>query len=368
MGNNELSLLGADIARSVAALMAKQEAMETTEDTFDIGDLVMFTADEVEGYGGIEAIDTEAGIYTVRLYARAGTEFEPTDKLYNVPFSDIMRSEDVDDDDIAEGDAVEYESEAGAVKGIVEAVGDSHITLEVYARHGAIYEPTGVAVSIPSEAVTKTEPFAKAEHAHRIMAKIKDLKMYEGDDPNIGMVEGMASAYGMVDFGGDTIAKGAYTQTIQHNGGSVPLLLDHSMLSSDVAGVAYLADEEMGLGMKAEMDLRDPKVKTVYDKIKFLADRGKKMGLSIGYRTVKADRSTDGTRVLKEIALHEISITPFPMDTHARITAVKARRAGYAAKAEAWGKTVTRRKAVEPLQDAYKALEAVLDRQLKSTT
>jgi hypothetical protein len=56
--------------------------------------------------------------------------------------------------------------------------------------------------------------------------------------------------------------------------------------------------------------------------------------------------------------------------TRKRVSAsgVKARRAGYAAKAEAWGKTVTRRKAVEPLQDAYKALEAVLDRQLKTTT
>jgi phage head maturation protease len=113
------------------------------------------------------------------------------------------------------------------------------------------------------------------------------------------------------------------------------------------------------------MDLTDPSVASVYGKIKMMADNGLKMGVSIGYQTVKSEPAENGVRRLKELALHEISITPFPMNTEATITAAKTRKAKYAAKADVWSKIVTRRKAVTQTQDATPALVAELKTILK---
>ena len=60
------------------------------------------------------------------------------------------------------------------------------------------------------------------------------------------------------------------------------------------------------------------------------------MGLSIGYDAVKSEPAADGTRRLKEIALHEVSVTPFPMNTEAQIMGAKASRMAAKAKQQAW--------------------------------
>jgi HK97 family phage prohead protease len=160
------------------------------------------------------------------------------------------------------------------------------------------------------------------------------------EDQKVGVIEGYASTYGNTDLGGDVVEKGAFKQTLKHKGGIVPLLLDHGYKTQDVAGLAILEDDEKGLYMKAEMPLDIPEIQNAYRKIKFMIDRGGKMGLSIGYDTVKAMPGDDGVRKLKELALHEVSITPFPMNTEAQIMAAKAR------KKSAVKSSVTRRKAV----------------------
>jgi HK97 family phage prohead protease len=125
------------------------------------------------------------------------------------------------------------------------------------------------------------------------------------------------------------------------------LLLDHGYKTTDIAGIAFLEDDEKGLYLKAEMPLDIPEVANAYKKTKFMIERGGKMGLSIGYDTVKALPGEDGTRRLKELALHEVSITPFPMNTEAQIMAAKARKSAVQPKP----KNVTRRKAVTHLQN-----------------
>lgn len=67
-----------------------------------------------------------------------------------------------------------------------------------------------------------------------------------------------------------------------------------------------------------------------------MIEHGEPLGLSIGYDTIKAENMPDGTRLLKEIALHEASLTPFPMDTHALTLSAKARKIGYQAKKKRW--------------------------------
>jgi HK97 family phage prohead protease len=269
---------------------------------YDLGDMVQFMMDDELCTGVVENIDEEADVYTVRKYAIAGDEVEPTDKLYNLSGDELMpmTEEDIEDDTL-EGEASMTEED------LPKSIG-------------------------------------------RIMAKMKEVKMevVEGEDEvKIGVIEGYASTYGNTDLGGDVVEKGAFTQTLKHKNNSVPLLLDHGYKTTDIAGIAYLQDDERGLYLKAEMPLDIPEVANAYKKTKFMIERGGKMGLSIGYDTIKALPGEDGTRRLKELALHEVSITPFPMNTEAQIMAAKARKSGEQPKP----KNVTRRKAVTLLQN-----------------
>jgi uncharacterized protein len=304
----------AEEAKSLDDILAKMEDMieedekeeemieETTEDqeeekSYDLGDMISFTSGEESGVGVIENIDEEAGVYTVRVYAVADDEYEPTDRLLNLAEADLAKMMEPEDE-------------------------------------------------------TTDEP----KSAGRIMAKMREVKMEIVEDETegkIGTIEGYASTYGNTDLGGDVVEKGAFTQTLKHKNNTVPLLLDHGYKTSDIAGIAYLSDDEKGLFLKAEMPLDIPEVANAYRKTKFMIERGGKMGLSIGYDTIKAMPAEDGTRRLKELALHEVSITPFPMNTEAQIMAAKARKTADVAPKP---KNVTRRKAVTLPQDDLQSL------------
>ena len=57
-------------------------------------------------------------------------------------------------------------------------------------------------------------------------------------------------------------------------------------------------------------------------------------GLSIGYKTVKADFDrAKGARLLKELDLGEISVVTFPMNPRATVSAVKSEEADARARA-----------------------------------
>lgn len=290
----------------------EEDEMPEKAKSYDLGDMVQFMMNEELCTGVVENIDEEADVYTVRKYAVAGEEYEPTDKIYNLSGIELMP---MTEEDIEDG------------------------TLE---GEASMDEP---------KEMHEEEDMPKG----RIMAKMREVKMEIVEDENegkIGMIEGYASTYGNTDLGGDVVEKGAFKQTLKHKNNTVPLLLDHGYKTSDIAGIAYLNDDEKGLYLKAEMPLDIPEVANAYKKTKFMIERGGKMGLSIGYDTVKAMPGEDGTRRLKELSLHEVSITPFPMNTEAQIMAAKARKNAVTAKP----KNVTRRKAVTLPQDDYQSL------------
>ena len=291
--------------------MQEEEEMPEEAKAYDLGDMVQFMYDDELCTGVVENIDEEADVYTVRKYAVAGDEYEPTDKLYNLSGEELMpvTEEDMEDDTL-EGEASMTEED------------------------------------LPKEMTEEELPKSNG----RIMAKMRQIKMeiVDGeDDIKVGVIEGYASTYGNTDLGGDVVEKGAFTQTLKHKNNSVPLLLDHGYKTTDIAGIAFLEDDEKGLYLKAEMPLDIPEVANAYKKTKFMIERGGKMGLSIGYDTIKSLPGEDGTRRLKELALHEVSITPFPMNTEAQIMAAKARKSAVQPKP----KNVTRRKAVTLLQN-----------------
>lgn len=252
-----------------------------------------------------------------------------------------------DPEDLSVGDFVRWESGGGEAQGKIEEirtegtlnVPDSDFTLnaseeepayliEVYERVEGGWRPSGVMVGHKAETLRKIEPLELAELKRRIMAKMRQMKAEEDmvGEEKIGRIEGFASVYGNTDLGGDVVEKGAFKQTLNHTA-VVPLLMDHNYTTSGVAGVAMLEDQDKGLYMMAEMPLDVPEVMAVYRKVKFMIEKGAKMGLSIGYDPVKTEPGMDGTRRLKELALHEVSITPFPMNTEAQIMAAKAKKA-----------------------------------------
>lgn len=138
-----------------------------------------------------------------------------------------------------------------------------------------------------------------------------------GDD---GTFEGIASVYNNVDLGGDRVKPGAFTKTLQDNGGRVPLLLDHRI----PIGIAHLSDTENGLKTQGKLNLGKRDAEETYSDLKFYQSEGTPYGMSIGYETIKSVRGEDGVRDLTEIKLYEVSATLFPMNQAARIQLVKS--------------------------------------------
>jgi len=368
--------------------MQEDEPMVDEMKQFDIGDMVSYMTETEQGVGVVENFDEAANLYTVRVYAVAGDQFEPTDVLLNLPLEALSEAEDDSEEEateveievnadvlpedemkaapgeLADGDFVKWESAGGEAQGKVIQIAtegsltvpDSEFTveataedpaalIEVFERVEGGWRSSGVVVGHRFSTLTKIDPLEEAElPKSRIVAKMKSVKMdmEVSEDGKVGIIEGFASTYGNTDLGGDIVEKGAFKQTLLHKQGIVPLLLDHGYNTRDVAGVAMLEDQDKGLYMKAEMPLEDPEVNAAYKKTKFKLDRGAKMVLSIGYDTIKSMPEEDGKRLLKEVALHEVSITPFPMNTEAQIMAAKSRKSKSKIKQALWQKTITR--------------------------
>jgi uncharacterized protein len=135
-----------------------------------------------------------------------------------------------------------------------------------------------------------------------------------------GRFTGLASTYGEpADLEGDVIERGAFTQAIRSQGAGYPLLLAHQQ--SAVLGIARLEDSDGGLLAHGEIDMEDQAAKSVFAKIRMKALRG----LSIGFIPSPGKiQYTDTGRILKEVRLFEISLTPVPANPGAQVFAVKS--------------------------------------------
>lgn len=137
-----------------------------------------------------------------------------------------------------------------------------------------------------------------------------------------GMIEGYASLFGVRDAGGDTVMRGAYTRTLAamaETGRRVKMLWQHDP-SQPIGVWDEVREDDWGLHVKGRI-LDD--VAKGRETIALIG-AGAIDGLSIGYRTVAADRVPGGGRMLKELDIWEVSMVTFPMLQSARIDAIKA--------------------------------------------
>jgi len=133
-----------------------------------------------------------------------------------------------------------------------------------------------------------------------------------------GTFAGMASVFGNLDLGNDVVDPGAFTRTLAHKNGEVPILFGHDQHALPV-GLGKLQETPQGLAISGELALDTSRGQEVYSLMK----RGILKGLSIGYDTVKSVVQ-NGVRHLQELKLYEVSIVTFPMNELATVSSVKA--------------------------------------------
>ncbi len=153
-------------------------------------------------------------------------------------------------------------------------------------------------------------------------------------------LEGYASIFGVVDRGGDVVLPGAYAASLQRmaeSGGRVRLLWQHDP-GQPIGVWDDVREDGRGLWVKGRLLTELERGREAAA----LLAAGALDGLSIGYRTVRAERGPKGRRMLAEVELWEVSLVTFPMLPAARVAvkgtagelvaALKAARAGLAAR------------------------------------
>ncbi|WP_411837033.1 phage major capsid protein [Paracoccus sp. ME4] len=129
-----------------------------------------------------------------------------------------------------------------------------------------------------------------------------------------GEITGTAWPFGSADRVGDTILKGAFDQPA-----SLPMLFAHDQ--AQVIGVwDQIAETETGLSVKGRLLVDD--VERARE-VRAMIRAGAVTGLSIGFVTTDATRTTKGRNIAK-LALHEISVVAVPCHPGAQITSLKS--------------------------------------------
>ncbi len=132
-----------------------------------------------------------------------------------------------------------------------------------------------------------------------------------------GVIAGYASVFGASDQSGDVVEKGAYAASLKAlatAGRGVKMLWQH-----DPAQPIGIWDEvrEDATGLYVKGRFLESVQKGAEAKALVLA--GAIDGLSIGYRTKRAEKNAKGQRLLHELELWEVSLVTFPMLPEARV-------------------------------------------------
>ncbi|MEO1676618.1 MAG: HK97 family phage prohead protease [Pseudomonadota bacterium] len=132
-------------------------------------------------------------------------------------------------------------------------------------------------------------------------------------------VEGYASLFGLPDRGGDVVQPGAYVgslQSLEAKGRKVKMLWQHDP-AQPIGVWDEVREDGKGLFVKGRLLTEVGKGREAAA----LVEAGAIDGLSIGYRTKRAERDGRGRRLLHELELWEVSLVTFPMLAEARVGA-----------------------------------------------
>ncbi|MDO6589724.1 HK97 family phage prohead protease [Loktanella sp. D2R18] len=129
------------------------------------------------------------------------------------------------------------------------------------------------------------------------------------------VISGYASLFGQADQGGDTVLPGAYAGSLAQ-GRQIKMLWQHDP-AQPIGVWDEVREDDNGLWVKGRLLTDVAKGREAAS----LVAAGAIDGLSIGYRTVKAQKNDKGGRLLSQLELWEVSLVTFPMLRDARVAA-----------------------------------------------
>ncbi len=139
-----------------------------------------------------------------------------------------------------------------------------------------------------------------------------------------GFLAGYASTFGgEPDSYGDLIAPGAFIKSLGDHGkrGTMPAMLWSHEASEPVGRWTQMSEDSRGLLATGKLNLKTTRGREAYEHLR----AGDVTGLSIGFRVDRDGASYEGrTRVLKSVALHEVSLVALPANQNARVVSVKS--------------------------------------------
>ena len=149
--------------------------------------------------------------------------------------------------------------------------------------------------------------------------KFTDIGMPNAEDN--GIFTGYASVFGGIDSFGDTIMKGAFTDTLEDRERPVRMFNSHNP-TKPIGKWLSLEEDDIGLFVQGELTPNHTDAQDVYASMK----HGALDGLSIGFRipTGGGEDLDDGGRRLTKIDLVEISPVTMPADDDARVATIKS--------------------------------------------
>ena len=149
---------------------------------------------------------------------------------------------------------------------------------------------------------------------HKYAQLAGDLTVEDGT-----VIAGYASVFGRTDQSGDRVDAGAYAASLKRltaKGGTVKMLWQHDP-NQPIGVWDEVREDGKGLWVKGRILTDVAKGREAAA----LVAAGAIDGLSIGYRTVRAQKNDKGGRTLSELELWEVSLVTFPMLPDARVGA-----------------------------------------------
>ena len=151
-------------------------------------------------------------------------------------------------------------------------------------------------------------------HKLNVPFEIKSLNKRE--------IEGHGSVFGNIDLGGDIVVPGAFQKSLNEHqqAGSLPAMLWMHDMAQVPGKWTDMSEDSKGLHVKGEF-VDTP----LGNEIRTLLLQKAIRGLSIGYTPNDIDYRKDGTRLLKEVSLFEVSVVSLAMNPLAQVEGIKSR-------------------------------------------
>lgn len=153
----------------------------------------------------------------------------------------------------------------------------------------------------------------------RKICTMADLKVL---DEGSGVLEGYASVYGVVDRANERTMPGCFD-------GKLSNFVDNGFISwghdwnVPVGSIESAGSDVVGFKVRSSFH-STPAAQEARQWVKERRERGKTVGLSIGYKTLKSMEAEDGVRDLTELELYEVAIVTVPCLPSAQVTSAKS--------------------------------------------